>query len=613
LRRVRVGTILIGMPIHKLRFFAWSWALILAGICPHTSASQALERSEPTHPTISLAHRVLLSRTARRTVRDAVLRRPKYTPEYVPHALRDLSFQVVVRLNEHGYLRATAAAGPNPVALAVRDAAHAAALMLLEDKSTDLHTVNSLLIEIEVVGRSQPITVDGDWTLPRVIDPFVEPGVHGLSFAGKNLKHQFCPTELFTSDMILSQALERLAQSAGQTPAQLSKVQLQRFRTVHWYQVGSSDNIVSLHRGLTVLPQGATTQEAFDATITHLAEYMAYRQQETGLFAYQYEPGNDKYSDKQNLVRQVGAVLAMATHARWSRSSASTAAADLGIRYHLQGLTDFPGAADSAYIATADGQNKLGVTALLCLTLAEHPEVDRYSEVRRRLINGILELQQPSGMLITAFPPAVSLKAQNYFPGEALLALSADYGLSPNARVLDAFHQAINFYRPYFRETRSPAFVPWQVQAFAKMAKHTKRQDYADYVFELSDWLAHKQLDPSNCAWPELFGGIAAYDNGRAGVSTAAYLEGFADALMLANALGNKQRADRYSAVVRRAARFVMQLQVRPKETYFMHSPQDAVGGIRTSPSLNLLRIDHCQHALVGLIKARQALYGERE
>jgi hypothetical protein len=368
-----------------------------------------------------------------------------------------------------------------------------------------------------------------------------------------------------------------------------------------------------LHRGLTVLPEGAATNEALDATIARLAEYMAYRQQETGLFAYQYEPGNDRYSDKQNLVRQVGAVVAMATHARWSRGSASSAAADLGIRFHLQGLTDFPGAEDAAFIATADERNKLGVTALLCLALAEHPEEYRYSKVRRRLINGILELQQPSGMLVTAFPPAVSLKAQNYFPGEALLALSADYSLRPSARVLDAFHQAINFYRPYFRETRSPAFVPWQVQAFAKMAKHTKRKDYADYVFELSDWLARKQLNPSNCAWPELFGGIAAYDNGRAGVSTAAYLEGFADALMLANALGDKQRAKRYATVVRRAARFVMQLQIRPEEAYFMRSPQDAVGGIRTSPSLNLLRIDHCQHALIGLIKARRALYGERD
>ena len=165
------------------------------------------------------------------------------------------------------------------------------------------------------------------------------------------------------------------------------------------------------------------------------------------------------------------------------------------------------------------------------------------------------------------------------------------------------------FYKDYFRSTRSPPFVPWQVQAFVLMAGHTKRQDYADYVFELTDWLAGMQLDSSNNPWPEMWGGIAGYGGGRAGVATAAYLEGFADALVFARSVGDKRRVRSYKRVVRQAARFVMQLQVRPEEAYYILSRQDTVGGIRTSPYLNLLRIDHCQHALVGLIKARQALF----
>ena len=76
--------------------------------------------------------------------------------------------------------------------------------------------------------------------------------------------------------------------------------------------------------------------------------------------------------------------------------------------------------------------------------------------------------------------------------------------------------------------------------------------------------------------------------------------------------MGSAKRAERYETVVREAARFVMQLQVRQEEAYFMRSPRDAVGGIRTTPALNLLRIDHCQHALIGLIKARQVLFPDR-
>ena len=181
----------------------------------------------------------------------------------------------------------------------------------------------------------------------------------------------------------------------------------------------------------------------------------------------------------------------------------------------------------------------------------------------------------------------------------------------PSAKVLDAFDRSIQFYREYFRDRRSPALVPWQVQAYAMITRHAERQDYVDYVFELTDFLAGKQLTRDNCEWPEMWGGIAAYEPDRAGVSTASYLEGFAEALRLARSVGDEARTKKYERVVRDAARFVLQLQVRPEETYAMRSPQDAVGGIRTSPSLNLLRIDHCQHALVGLIETRRVLFGE--
>jgi hypothetical protein len=151
--------------------------------------------------------------------------------------------------------------------------------------------------------------------------------------------------------------------------------------------------------------------------------------------------------------------------------------------------------------------------------------------------------------------------------------------------------------------------VPWQVQAYAIIAERTKRREYVDYVFELTDWLAEQQLTETNCPWPELWGGIASYQPHRAGVSTASYLEGFADALALARAVGDRKRTARYEALVRQAARFVMQLQFREEEAYFVRTKQDAVGGIRTAPALNLLRIDHCQHALVALLKTRRVLY----
>lgn len=567
------------------------------------------DSSAPVAPNFTPRQREFLSRLARRTVMDAVRGRPRYEPDYVPEALGAVSSECVVRLRDHGYLLAAGAGGPGPIAAAVRDAADAAAREAPMETDPEPLRTEGWLIEIEAAGAPVSLPTDLDWSAAEALDDRFEPGVDGLVILTPGRARRVCPSEFITSDLPVADAVKLLAQSLQLNPERVRKTPLQRFRTLHWYEPADAAAIVTLHRGMTLVPQDAVSASGLKDTVDRLAEYLCYRQLASGLFTYQFDPGADRYRDEDNLVRQVGASLAMATHARVSGRSASLAAADSAIRFHLQGLQDFPGVEGAAFIATADGRHKLGVTALFSLTLAAHPQSNQYAALQEKLVAGMLALQHSSGMFVTAFPPAIQLDGQDYFPGEALLALAAEYDRQPSAKVLSAFDRAIESYRDYFDSSPSPAFVPWQVQAFAIMAKKTKRKDYADFVFKLSDWLAEKQLTPSNCPWPELHGGIAAYADSRAGVSTASYLEAFTDALNLARTVGDRVRELRYETVVRHAARFVMQLQVRAAEAYYARSPKDMIDAIRTGPALNRLRIDHCQHALLGLLKARNALF----
>ncbi len=552
---------------------------------------------------------MFLMRVARRTLIDLTEGRPPYKPGYVPKALRSLDRDAIVRLRTGGFLFAAGSAGSPSLALAVRDAALVAGRGVLDQDDTARGLLVDPLIEIEVVGKAQLLPVKGDWTQPGAVDDFVEPGVHGLLLVGRNIKHRFCPSEQITSGTVLPDALKRLAQKTHGSAQQLSDTQLFRFRTLHWYQPSTGAAIVTLQRGMTVVPAKAVSPDGLNRTIERLAEYLIYRQLDSGLFTYEYDAPANRYSTDDNLVRQIGATLAICLHARSSGRSASRAACDLAVRVHLRGLRELDGDEDKAFIATADHANKLGVTALFCLALATHPDADRFVETRRRLVNGMRALQRPSGMFVTAFPPAIDAGAQDYFPGEALLAMARQYHDEPTGELLDAFDRAIAFYRDYFRERQSPAFIPWQVQAYAAIAEPTQRGDYVEFVYELTDWLIDRQLTPDNCAWPELYGGLATYKSDRAGIATASYLEGMCDALSMTRRRGDVARAKRYETAVRRAARFVMQLQVRPEEAYFVRSPQDAVWGVRTAPSLDLLRIDHVQHALVSLIKTRDVLF----
>ena len=302
---------------------------------------------------------------------------------------------------------------------------------------------------------------------------------------------------------------------------------------------------------------------------------------------------------------------ALARHARAYGQSASAAAADLAIQRLARRVVDLREDERAAYVAGLEGRHKLGVTALTALAMFDCPQPDKYRDVRRKLVNGIYWLQVDSGMFITAFPPVRRLSSQYYFPGEALLVIARDYEQQPAQPAIDAFNAAFEYYRRFFHEDPTPPFAAWHMQAFARMAAPTKRRDYADFVFEMTDWLVDKQHDQANCPWPELYGGVEAYVQSRVGIATASYLEGFTDALGLARRVGDRPRAQRYERAVRLAARFVMQLQFRPAEAYYVSSLQDTVAGIRTSPSNNLLRIDHCQHALLALMKTRQVLFAD--
>ena len=265
----------------------------------------------------------------------------------------------------------------------------------------------------------------------------------------------------------------------------------------------------------------------------------------------------------------------------------------------------------ASLVAAPDARNKLGITAQSCLALADSPDASRYAHERTRLMRGMLWLQRPSGKLVTAFPPTQVLDTQDLFPGQALLALARCYELEPTGELLEALERAFGFYARYFDETGSPAMVPWHTQAFSIMAASAKKQSYVDFVFRMSDQVCDHQLTQTNCDSPQLWGAVTTKGL-RPGASTAAFVSGLADAAALAERVGDRERYRRYREACKRGARFVMQLQVKPQECYYVRSLKDAVDGIRSSPTNSRLRIDSCQHALMALTKTRELLFGDQ-
>jgi hypothetical protein len=73
---------------------------------------------------------------------------------------------------------------------------------------------------------------------------------------------------------------------------------------------------------------------------------------------------------------------------------------------------------------------------------------------------------------------------------------------------------------------------------------------------------------------------------------------------MLARQVGDKERERRYSLVIKRALRSLMQLQfVNEIDTFYISKKERVLGGVRTNEYDNAIRVDNVQHSLMGLQK----------
>ncbi|MFQ5491689.1 MAG: AMMECR1 domain-containing protein [Phycisphaerae bacterium] len=591
------------MKANKLT--AWILTLVCAA-----AARVTLADAEPVAPKIEPLDQAFLTRVVRRTLEQHVEAGTVYQPTYVPRALAGMQCQIVVTLRQFGYIRGVGSS----IRMAAVTAARDAALAALDDAASvgpvTREWLGRIHIETEAIGQPVPLAFAGRWDDPAAFHGLVEPGIDGLALKLGNVSKRFLPSHIISQGIEVYEAAQALAQQLAPSIEQLEGAELFRFRSTHWHELTPGGQVVQLHRGLILIEPDEVTDENLARTIGHIADYMVYRQLPTGWFSYQYKPSNDTYLEDDNLVRQAGVAWGLAVHGRDYDKTATLGASEKALERLASRIVDLPGVPDAAFVAGRKKRHKLGITALTVLAMFDHPNAEKFADKRRRLINGIYWLQRPSGKFVTAFPPTRKLSDQYYFPGEALLALARDYEHQPNQRAVDAFGTAYGFYTKFFRDNPMPPFVPWQAQAFARMALPTKKRAYADYVFEMTDWLLSKQYTPENCPWPELYGGVAAYVNAPPGVATAAYLEGISDALLLARKWGDRERAARYERAVRLAARFVMQLQFRPEEAYYVRSKPDTVWGTRTTLTRNHLRIDHSQHALMALMKSRRLLFG---
>lgn len=571
------------------------------------------------HPPAQLdpVDQTFLVRFARRVMTARLRDRDRYESPYVPAVLEDMTCRVSVSLRRHGTLLGSSDSGAMPVMEACRTAAEAALSTAAAKKPLSLTDLDECGLEVELIGPRERVG-DGSDT-PVALSPMFAPAVHGVAVRLKNQEVLVRPSQIISREMlcrksddidyrcdryegVLKDLKDKLGLSRDPPELDPKEVTFLRFRTTHLYEPRSGAEVVLLIGGMRPVPAGEAAPASFRRAVDRIAAFIAYRQVPEGIFSYEFLPGRDMYwPEDQNWIRQAATTWSIAHHARMTGDRPSAAVAAKAIEAMLsmaQPVADRPGA---RFIATPDDKHALGTTALVALSLIDSPEADRHLAMRLSLLDGIASLQREDGSFRTSFPPAADSASQDYYPGEALLAVARHYEKARDARWRDLCDKALPFYLSYFRATRPAMFVPWQAQAWGQMARTTRLRKYADFVFEMSDLIVATQITETDPTLPIYLGGFDVYANGAPGISTAVYVEGMVEAVRTAEAFGDRQRADKYRQSVRRAGRFVLQLCFREEECYYVRSIQDVLGGVRNTPINPTLRIDNMQHALAAL------------
>lgn len=355
-----------------------------------------------------------------------------------------------------------------------------------------------------------------------------------------------------------------------------------------------------LHRGAVVVPQTEITRASVSEMAAAMMRWLAAQVGPDGATHYKYWPSSGTYSGANNMVRQFMASACLALATRRDTLVTDAWVTDACARNFRYNFSTFYTEEDDIGLINEGEKVKLGAAAVAVMAILNLPEASPYQRQLSRLTRFLQLMQNPDGSFRTFLRPKNRNDNQNFYPGEALLALAMldDPALTP------AILRGTHHYRAQYRKDRNPAFIPWHSMACCRLYRTTQDPELAEFVFEMNDWLVTLQAVAP--AQPDTIGEFFTPQTADFGPphasSTGVYLEGLIEAHSLACEFGHTGRADTYRHAILRGLRSLRQLQFTDlTDHYYLNKTARVLGGLRSSTHDNTLRLDNVQHGLMAI------------
>lgn len=325
-------------------------------------------------------------------------------------------------------------------------------------------------------------------------------------------------------------------------------------------------------------------------------QWMLNNQNDNGSLKYKYLPDKDSYPDQNNMIRQLMGTISLAEMYGFTQDSRYKEAFEKNLGYNFNNYYYEEG--EIGYVLY-ERMAKLGSAAFALISLL-YFDGDGYALQKEKLENFLFFMHNgTNGKFKTFYIPAGEGRNQNFYPGEAMLALMIDYEQTKDEKYLSVVEKSFNYYTGFFRQNKNPAFVPWHTMADHRLYMATGNEKYADFVFEMNDFLVgiqKKECGNNPYTLGRFFDPAHEEYGPPHASSTAVYVEGLVYAYRLAEELGDDKRTEKYKEAVLLGARSLMQLQ-------FKEGDEKVLGGIRKTVDDNELRIDNTQHTIMAFVQ----------
>lgn len=596
---------------------------------PTSTTAPASTQPTVTHwPHVEFEDLVFLVKTARRSFEQKLIADAEFSMRYRPPMLRDKQGIIHAALRLHGSVIAEA----QTTEMNVIDAANAVGQMLaqaiIEKRLKILDGGRELGLEFEWLGPREFIpdkfTNDMKWT-EGLLHSF-EPAVEGIGVELDGRQGWTRPSEIITNnyspDLALLAAEDRANIKVMTKSRRAKDIRYFRFPGVLLWQPRSGSLPVWLQRGERLLADSDVNANALDSAIDRLSSYIVGLQKKDGSFVEEYIIGADANRPGVNGAKQISGAWGLATWAEQQRSQASINYALAAVRWicsHVRPVSqeDKCGTSahtkkDSVVVDFEDQQKCLESTArLFCLLSNSLIPADLQAQ-RGPMRASLLASQANDGHFAMSFVQPDPKAPEDIRGGAwALMALAQE---SDRKEDYERVRRSQEYYRGWLASNHDKCAAETLAvlaRAFAQAYEITNDARTSEACYAILDYWTARQLDSNSCPWPELNGAISAGVPGVVGVDTASYLLALADGVKLAQRIGDRPRSDAYREAIRKAARFLLQLQFSPDACFYIRFPQDVVGAVRSAPWDHRIRVEYCADALMALIRARQILFGE--